>query len=131
MAFPPSLIQAYRETRYSVYFDGGERTIFVVDRPPRGRAPSRSVTVVTAWNPGLQRPGKDENRAANARLEAALRERGHVYYPAKGESAGGTHAEPSFAVMDLTQAQAISLGREFGQAAVFHWDGTRAELLWC
>jgi hypothetical protein len=128
---PPNLIRAYKETHYVVDFDGEKRTLFRVDCVPLGIAPATSVTIITAWNPGLQRPNDAQNQAANAQLEASLHARQYTFFPAVGQSADGMHTEPSFAVLSLTEAEALALGREFGQAAVLYWDGTQAKLLWC
>ncbi len=128
---PPELIRAYREALYIVDLEGGDRVTFVVDEPPRGVAPETTLTVITAWNPGLSRPGNATNEEANARLEAVLQEKGYEYLPAVGQSRDGRHAEPSFAVVGLSVPQAKALGRQFAQAAVLYWNGSHAGLLWC
>lgn len=77
--------------------------------------------VLTAWNPGDERPSVVENRGANERLRAELVRRGLTVFHAVGSSSRG-HAEESYAVPDWDRSAACELGREFGQVAIFEVD---------
>lgn len=91
----------------------------------------RRLAVVTAYNPGDARPAEDVNRHANEQLRAAIDAEGWRWYPSVGRSVSGDHAEPSCAVLDITEEQARDLGARFGQACVFFWDGVAGALVWC
>lgn len=104
---------------------------FRLEHAPYGPAPDTPLAIVTAWNPGILRPSGAVNKAANRQLEAALKESGRKYFPACGHSQDKSYMEPSFAVSGITPRAAVGLGRAFGQAAVFYWDGSNARLLWC
>jgi len=119
-----------------------ERAVYLADLPegpvefrlqavPKGPAPAGSLAIITAWNPGTERPTEAANAEANRRLEEALKSSGRPYYAALGRSEDGTHVEPSFAIVDIDPPSALGLAREFRQAAVFYWDGSAARLLWC
>ena len=91
----------------------------------------RCLTVVTAYNPGAARPGEEANHRANERLRTVIEDAGWTHWPAVGRSPSGDHAEPSFAVLDVTEEQARELGARFDQACVTYWDGERGRLVWC
>lgn len=88
------------------------------------------LVVITAWNPGLERPGDSANRAANRRLQSELVRRGLPFFPARGRDEAGAHVEPSFAVVGIPREDALALARSFGQAAVVYLSAQTAELLW-
>lgn len=123
----------YAETLFDVESPDGTVTLRVGaaegELPPSVRG--RRLTVVTAYNPGTARPGEEANCRANERLRAAIECAGWSYWPAVGRSPSGDHAEPSFAVLDITEEQARELGAQFEQACVFYWDGERGRLVWC
>ena len=93
--------------------------------------PADPLAVMTAYNPGVNRPGSLRNEAANQRLEEILRARRYRFWPAAGYSPDRSHTEPSYAVEGLSEEDARELGRQFGQAAVFYWKGGMGSLLWC
>lgn len=128
---PDELIQAYRDTDFVVSLEHGSTVTCQVGKPRPQGLPGSSITVITAWNPGLSRPSEAQNQAANERLAITLKERGIEYIQAWGQNHDGSHIEPSFAAFDLSKKEAIALGREFGQAAVFWIGETLGELLWC
>lgn len=125
-----ALARAYEDAAYTVEFPTG-RIEFRIGKSPKGPVPEGTLAIITAWNPGLRRPGERENREANERLRAALREGGWTFHPASGHDADGSHEEPSFAVLRIDARSALDLARRFGQAAIVFWDGAFARLLWC
>lgn len=128
---PPELAQAYAETLFIIETGVRQTITCEVGKAPPSPLPADTVAVITAWNPGLNRPTERDNRAANQRLEPAVEELGYAYLPAVGRSRDGAHEEPSIAVLDISRADAISLGSRFGQAAIF-WVGSGwGELVWC
>lgn len=125
-----ALWETYERAVYEAELETGH-VIFRVGRTPQGQAPDSALAIVTAWNPAHERPGDPANRKANARLAAEIERRGFRHRPALGRSEDGAHVEPSFAVTDVTRAEAAILGRRFEQAAVFYWDGAEAQILSC
>jgi len=87
-----------------------------------GRYPDlagRPIYVITAHNPA-GRPASDEsNAAAQARLESQLRRRGLTWWPAAGGDPSWTHVEASVALTGIPEADAVALGAEFRQDAIF------------
>jgi hypothetical protein len=87
---------------------------------------SRGLTgpfaVITAYNP-VGHPVEDD---ANQRRDRALAERlaalGVVVIPVDGRSPDGRHVEPGYGV-PLPPHEACGLAREFGQTAIFWWNG--------
>lgn len=95
------------------------------------------VAIVTACNPsaGSDQPvilSDEENERAQRRLEEYLQSRGIEYYDASGYA--GLHNEKSFALFGVSREQAASIGRRFGQAAIFYFDAkaqSRGEVIPC
>jgi len=125
-----------------------EATDYVVDDGPRGRflirCGSRSADVdalldaagadawayVTACNPGSVPLSATENAARMASLAAVVRDRGLVHVAGAG-TGGDWPPEPSLLVLGLTEADAVALGRAFGQlAVVVGRRGEPARLAW-
>lgn len=90
-----------------------------------------SFHVLTAWNPGDARPTDVVNRAQNVILRGAIEELGHTVIPATGKDQNSDHAEESWAVVGLTDEEAMALGRRFGQMAVFRITSSRQTVLGC
>ncbi len=129
----PALVTAFEQALYEVELSSGNITFRVAAVPRGDLRPlhGRSVTVVTAYNPGQDRPSEVENQRANGRLLLEIATRGWEHYPALGYSRDRSHVEPSRAVLDLSEAEACALGQRYRQAAVFYWDGAAARLIWC
>lgn len=79
------------------------------------------VHVLTAHNPGAERPGTAENAARQERLVADLRRRGLALWSAEAGAADGSHSEASVVVAGLDDAGARAVGAAWGQDAVFRW----------
>lgn len=87
------------------------------------------VHVITAWNPGDERPSREQNDQANQRLWQALVDRGLDPHRAIGADPDSDHFEESWAVAGLGDEDARAIGAEFGQVAVFRIaDGTQTVL---
>jgi Protein of unknown function (DUF3293) len=92
------------------------------DRTTSGEYPDpdrHAIYVLTAHNPGGQIAPDAVNATAGARLTAELRRRGLTWWPAAGGDPSWTHIEPGAAVIGMDEADAIALGAEFGQDAIF------------
>ena len=118
---------AYSEAVFEIDFEDGPEQ-FVVGAIGSARPPFFGIT---AYNPGFERPSPQENEAANRELVRRITELGVPFRPAVGRNRESTYAEPSFAVFGISEATAIALARRFRQAAVVHWDGERAGIVWC
>lgn len=127
---PEDLRGTYERAVYEAELDAGH-VVFRIGQEPRGAAPPTSLAILTAWNPGHERPGEGFNRMANERLAAEIKKRGYACHPATGRTEDGMHDEPSFAVPGISIEEAAKLGRRFRQAAFFYWDGTSARILSC
>jgi len=82
--------------------------------------------VMTAWNPGFERPGRAVNDARNAAMLAVLREQGCEVWSADGSSLDGAFHEPGFLVWQMREDQACALAAEFGQFAIYVYSSTGA-----
>ena len=80
---------------------------------------AHAIYVITADNPGGQIASDTANAAAEARLAAELERRGLTWWPAAGGNPSWTHVEPGAAVIGMDDADAVALGAEFGQDAIF------------
>jgi hypothetical protein len=117
----------YNSALFEVDFeDGTER--FRVGPGRSGRPP---FALVTAYNPGFERPSVAENEHANKALRALLAASNITSLPARGSSDPETHTEPSFALFNIAEAEALNIARRFRQAAVFAWDGHEGRIVWC
>jgi Protein of unknown function (DUF3293) len=79
----------------------------------------RTICVITAHNPGGRTVSDATNASAQARLVTELERRGLTWWPAAGGDPSWTHVEASAAVIGMNEADAIALGAEFGQDAIF------------
>jgi uncharacterized protein DUF3293 len=82
------------------------------------------LVVITAWNPGDERPGPAANAAAHQelleRLSAIAALDGQVQIlRAVGRAVDGSHSEVGAAVHGLPRSDAIALGHQLRQDAIF------------
>jgi hypothetical protein len=89
------------------------------------------VHVLTAHNPGAERPGDAENRRRQDALEAELAGLGLTVVRAVASAEDGTHAEDSVAVVGWDDAAALALARRYGQDALFRWSPAAWEVVPC
>jgi hypothetical protein len=119
-----------RDARFAGYtwaqveFDALEgRRLVVRPAPCPGPYPlaAAPVHVLTAHNPGAERPAAAENDRRQQALEAELADRGLAVTRAVASAADGSHAEESAAVVGWDDAEALALARRHGQDAIFRW----------
>ena len=121
----------------------------VVDLAPPGGAPFRIVPaepgtagawpegltppafVITAWNPDSVLLSPQENHARHARLLAELGSRGLSWWPAVGRDPASSHGEEGVLVSGIDEEEAIAIGRDHGQAAVFAWSPEAWQVVSC
>jgi hypothetical protein len=113
--------------RTEVTFSPNGRTAFTVCPAPLGTTGhwppgfSPPVHILTAWDPGEERPDVDVNRARQAEMDAELRALGLDLCPGVGRAPGSPHFEDGVAVSGLSTDHALGLAARYGQAAIFQW----------
>ena len=126
MGVPPPDAQWYLPTLVTVCVDGIWMSGFDF-------CASRGVQihVITAWNPGDERPSSEVNDTQNNQLLADISAMGFEALEALGSDSNSTHAEKSWAVIGLTDKAAIELGKKYGQVAVFRITESQQSVLGC
>ena len=81
----------------------------------------RPVHILTAWDPGGERPGAEENRARQAELEADLHEVTEAVWCTVGVDPVSGHREEGVAAGGVSEAEALALGARYRQEAIFVW----------
>lgn len=97
--------------------------------PGPGSWPARFV-IVTAWATTGERWSDAENQAADRHLLARLSLAGHTPVRVTGYSPVTGHAEAGWAV-EIGLEEALGIGREFRQHAIFAVDGDALRVLRC
>ena len=105
------------------------QTIFIAKETPDGGWPEK-FAVVTACNP-MSSGDREDDSAATIRLRKLISRSGHKRHRVAGASPDWSHQEASFAVWNLTLDEAVAMGREFHQRAVFWVEGGRIEVVSC
>jgi hypothetical protein len=127
---------AYRATTYRVAAPGGPLDLRVGTPEPALEAlldalGVRSWAFVSAANPRSRPAAPADNERAHAALLARVRAQGWQALEGVGLPAAGWAPERSLFIAGITRAQALELGRQFGQNAIL-WgaSGGPAELAW-
>jgi hypothetical protein len=134
---PQDALAVYRETVIKITLpDGSKIETSPGSRPPDALAPLLPTFVITAWNPGEQRPPEPENRRAQADMRVRLEGWNGDAQPltlleAVGRSRDGRHAEPSIAVHGMSQHEAVLLAKRMEQWAIFAIDEPAVEVVPC
>ena len=132
----PTLIQAYRRTRYSADL-GGEAIVLRIDVPSVVVAAaiqassSPGAAFITAENPYSSPNSAQENAASMALLKGELEALGATVFEGVGQGDDPAWpGEASYLALGLSRDQACLLGRKYQQNAIV-WIGTngRPELV--
>ena len=83
---------------------------------------AQAAAVITAWNPGFERPGRQVNQERNRQLRQRLESSGFEVWRADGADPDGSFAEEGVLAWGMPAGAACQLGREFGQFAVYAYD---------
>jgi hypothetical protein len=133
-----ALIDAYGRTAFVADTPRGRLTLRVGARSPELddlllSAGASSWAFVTAWNPRSVRASDHENIRRGRELGRIVAERGLVAYPGAGIGDDRTWPpEPSLLILGIGHAEAVELGRRFGQLAIVYGErGGCAELVLC
>ena len=81
---------------------------------------STELCVITAWNPGDERPSNDTNELQNELLYQDLQTLGFSPIEAVGKDPASEHSEKSWAVAGMSTAAAVKLGEKYRQVGIFH-----------
>jgi hypothetical protein len=129
---------AYRSTEFRAATHLGPVSVRVGERGPSlerllADTGETQWLFITAWNPASVELGEVENQERNCRLRVSLDELAAQVFAGLGQPAEPEWTpEESFLALGLTRAQAIFLGRQYGQNAVVWGEGEKpAELLDC
>ena len=87
--------------------------------------------LVTAWNPGGERPSAQTNAQNNLLLKQTLDELTNQIWPAVGSDVDSPHFEDCFAFAGVDRATAIAIGEEYRQVAIFELTETLQIVLSC
>ncbi len=126
MGVPPPDAQWYLPTLVTVRVDGVWMSGFDF-------CASRGVQihVITAWNPGNERPSDEINEVRNEQLRLDITALGFDVLEALGSDPNSPHSEKSWAVVGMADNTAIELGKKYGQVAVFFITRARQWVLGC
>jgi hypothetical protein len=109
-----------------------------VEHPTEVRTPAHvagdhgaTVHVITAWNPASSVVDPGDNRIADDELRGLLVEAAVVHERCTGSNPDGSWREEGWAVVGLSRAEAIELGRRFGQDAIYEVTSDLLHIVWC
>jgi hypothetical protein len=88
-----------------------------------------SGVVITAWNPGPDRPSIEQNNQANDLLLARLKSYCDDIWEADGFSTDRNHREPGFIAWGMNPEIGLQIAREFGQLAIFYFEASGTRVL--
>lgn len=120
----PELAEAYRRTEFRVADRGWK---FVLRHGEHSRVLEECHAAfgvmcsayLTAWNPRSEPRSREENEAAQARLEAEVTAAGYPFLRGVGvDPSGEWPGEPSVLVLGISGDEAQRLGRAYGQNAI-------------
>lgn len=105
------------------------QTIFIAKKPPKSGWPEK-FAVITACNP-MSSGDREDDPAAMTRLRKHISRNNHKRHKVTGSSPDWRHKEASFAVWNLSLGEALEIGREFRQRAVFWVENEKIEVVSC
>lgn len=121
---PEALVDAYRQTRFTVFAEAVAFTLREGEYSPElahlmAAHSAKSAAFITAENPASIPASAQENAQRQAALKADLDALRAIVLPSEGQ---GTDAawppEASWLAVGLTREQACALGTKFGQNAI-------------
>jgi uncharacterized protein DUF3293 len=89
------------------------------------------VHILTAWDPGDERPGAEDNRRRQIALEADLRPLAHGLWVAVGVDPVSGHREEGVAVCGVPEADAVAVAARYRQDALFAWTPSAWTIVAC
>jgi hypothetical protein len=104
---------------------------------PRGEAgrwpwpTAAPVAILTAWDPGDERPGLEVNRRRQSELEDYVRALGADVWPAEGTDPVTRDRDEGVAVRGVPESVVLELGARYGQDAIFVWTPAEWAIVAC
>ncbi len=92
---------------------------------------AQAVHILTAWNPGPERPGPAINRTRQAALETDLRPMASTLVAAAGVDPVTGRREEGVAVIGVAESVVLAVGARYGQDAVFVWTPAEWSIVGC
>ncbi|HEY1827476.1 MAG TPA: DUF3293 domain-containing protein [Acidimicrobiales bacterium] len=89
------------------------------------------IHVMTAWDPGSERPGLEINQERQRDLESELQPLVTGLWRARGRSSVAGTDDEGVAVAGLRVDDAISIARSYRQDAIFEWTPERWSIVPC
>jgi hypothetical protein len=91
------------------------------------------VQLITAWNPWGEPLPLRRNKTRQEELERRLDDAGHQWVPAAGVAEDGAWAEAGVAISAIGREDALDIGRQWEQEAIYEWDpaGGRIAVVSC
>ena len=135
MATRHELDAIYRATSYIARTQHGEIILRIDEAHPvldnvLAQHGATSWAYLTAYNPGSVRLSDADNAVRQRELLVAIEQAGHPYHEGAGVG-DGWEPEPSLLVLRISEADAVALGRRFGQNAIVVGEqGGPARLVW-
>jgi Protein of unknown function (DUF3293) len=90
-----------------------------------------ALFLLTAWDPGDERPGPYQNRRRQVSLEQDVRRLTDARWDAVGIDPETGRREEGLAVGRLSELEATALGARYGQDALFRWTPDAWEIVAC
>lgn len=113
---------------------GGWLRVWSAPEPDRAGWPwpgGQPVHILTAWDPGPERPGEGINRARQAALEADLERLALPFVAAVGVDPTTGRREEGVAVRDADESAMAALAAHYGQDAIFAWTPEEWAIVGC
>jgi len=82
----------------------------------------RHALVMTAWNPGHQRPSEADNRRANDVMREELESTGHEIWRADGRAPDGSFMEEGWLAWGMPVGLGLEIAARHGQFAIYAYD---------
>lgn len=89
------------------------------------------IHIITAWNPGEERPGDAISDSQYEQLRLDISALGFECFEALGSDPNSTHVEKSWAIVGMSDNVAVELGKKYHQVAVFRITQSRQSVLGC
>jgi hypothetical protein len=126
--------ESYARTVVDVVLPGGAVVVRAAPGGTAGEWPFESrkpVFILTAWDPGTERPSTEENRMRQSALVEDLGRWSATMWPAMGADPLSAHREEGVAVSGLSAADAVALAARYRQDAIFVWTPEEWVILAC
>ncbi|MSR86655.1 DUF3293 domain-containing protein [Candidatus Peribacteria bacterium] len=116
-----AILEIYNRTQFMVRDESDVPVYFTMgDKKLPNVVTNKQFAIVTAWNPMNRELDLKENVSRNRELEDILKEQQRCYYPSLGTCKN--HAEESFTIENISQTDAVNLGKQFEQHAILFCD---------